>query len=116
MTYVSNDPIWVLCTTTTKVVYDWDKRYINVLAAAANSLETVSYIELTWHCGIGKLMLTPKCSRYAILENHIMFLAVNIACGVIAAIALSDAIVGDEQLGFSMIWMPNTVWEVLALI
>ncbi|KAG2104665.1 uncharacterized protein F5147DRAFT_838220 [Suillus discolor] len=59
----------------------------------------------------------------------IIFLAVNIACGVIAVIEL-DNIVGEElilsgmhmcsvegieQLRVAMVWVLNTVWEVLAL-
>ncbi|KAG1774483.1 hypothetical protein EV702DRAFT_526400 [Suillus placidus] len=70
-------------------------------------------------------------SRNMLIFLVIIFLAVNIACGVIAAIALKDT-VGEElilsgkytcnygygedsQLLASMVWMLNTVWEVLAL-
>ncbi|KIK39590.1 hypothetical protein CY34DRAFT_808107 [Suillus luteus UH-Slu-Lm8-n1] len=61
----------------------------------------------------------------------IIFLAVNIACVVLAAIGLKYIVVeelilsgihmcgnyyeGNARLLFSMIWMLNTVWEVLAL-
>ncbi|KIK37911.1 hypothetical protein CY34DRAFT_15384 [Suillus luteus UH-Slu-Lm8-n1] len=61
----------------------------------------------------------------------LIFLAVNIACAVIAAITLAYIVVeetilsgmhmcgnqyeGDALFLISMIWMLNTVWEVLAL-
>ncbi|KAG1784714.1 uncharacterized protein HD556DRAFT_202471 [Suillus plorans] len=61
----------------------------------------------------------------------IIFLAVNIACGVIVAITLKDTVgeeliisgmymcdygyEGDTQLLVSMVWILITVWEVLAL-
>ncbi|KIK47466.1 hypothetical protein CY34DRAFT_799434 [Suillus luteus UH-Slu-Lm8-n1] len=61
----------------------------------------------------------------------IIFLAVNIACVVLAAIGLKYMVAeelilsgvhmcgtsyeGDAQLLASMVWMLNTVWEVVAL-
>ncbi|KIK40831.1 hypothetical protein CY34DRAFT_806834, partial [Suillus luteus UH-Slu-Lm8-n1] len=61
----------------------------------------------------------------------IIFLAVNIACVVLAAIGLKSLVAEevilsgmhicgydyeeDVQLSISMVWMLNTVWEVLAL-
>jgi len=61
----------------------------------------------------------------------IIFLAVTIACGVLAAIGLEDTVTeewiisgtymcnaeyeGDLLLLPSMVWMLTTVWEVLAL-
>ncbi|KAG1817913.1 hypothetical protein EV424DRAFT_1644981 [Suillus variegatus] len=70
-------------------------------------------------------------SRKMLMFLVIIFLAINIACGVIAAIGLNDAVEeelilsgiyvctgvysGDDQLLFSMTWILNTVWEVLSL-
>ncbi|KIK33524.1 hypothetical protein CY34DRAFT_813544 [Suillus luteus UH-Slu-Lm8-n1] len=61
----------------------------------------------------------------------IIFLAINIACGVITAIGIKTVVAeevilsgvhmcnysyeGDVQFLISMVWMLNTVWEVLAL-
>ncbi|KAG1809985.1 uncharacterized protein HD556DRAFT_1522404 [Suillus plorans] len=81
---------------------------------------------------IARLHAMYQRSRKMLIFLVIIFLAVNIACGVIATIALkydvvskelilsgihmcSDGFEGDSQLLISMIWMLNTVWEVLAL-
>ncbi|KAG2341279.1 hypothetical protein BDR05DRAFT_965788 [Suillus weaverae] len=80
---------------------------------------------------IARLHAMYQRSRTMLIFLVIIFLAVNIACGVIAAIVLKDAVAeelilsgtymcnygyeGDVQLLISMIWMLNTVWEVLAL-
>ncbi|KAG2105081.1 uncharacterized protein F5147DRAFT_654263 [Suillus discolor] len=101
------------------VVYDWvstlgqEVRY-HVLCNKWDNC----YLE----CHVGRKML---------MLLVIIFLAVNIACGVMAAIGLKDTVPeefilsgtymrgyaygGDEQLLNSMVWMLNTVWEVLAL-
>ncbi|KAG2335677.1 hypothetical protein BDR05DRAFT_971517 [Suillus weaverae] len=81
---------------------------------------------------IARLHAMYQRSRIMLIFLVIIFLAVNIASGVIAAIGLKDT-VGEElilsgtymmcnygseadvQLLASMIWMVNTVWEVLAL-
>ncbi|KAG1774479.1 hypothetical protein EV702DRAFT_526175 [Suillus placidus] len=80
---------------------------------------------------IARLHAMYHRSRNMLIFLVIIFLAVNIACGVIAAIVLKHT-VGEEvilsgtymcnyrfeadvQLLSSMIWMLNTVWEVLAL-
>ncbi|KAG1778959.1 hypothetical protein EV702DRAFT_112628 [Suillus placidus] len=80
---------------------------------------------------IARLHAMYQRSRNMLIFVVVIFLAVNIACGVIAAIGLKDT-VGEElilsgtytcnygyeadvQLLVSMIWMLNTVWEVLAL-
>jgi len=80
---------------------------------------------------IARLHAMYQGSRTMLMFLVIIFLAVNIACGVIAAIGLNDTVSeemilsgtymcyyvhkGDERLLFSMVWMLNTVWEVLAL-
>ncbi|KAG1794582.1 uncharacterized protein HD556DRAFT_1527032 [Suillus plorans] len=80
---------------------------------------------------IARLHAMYQGSRTMLIFLVIIFLAVIIACGVISAIELkytvSEEVIlpgthmcgyGDESdmsLLFSMIWMLNTVWEVLAL-
>ncbi|KIK32667.1 hypothetical protein CY34DRAFT_814142 [Suillus luteus UH-Slu-Lm8-n1] len=80
---------------------------------------------------IARLHAMYQGSRTMLIFLVIIFLAVNIACVVLGAIALkyigaeelilSDIHVcgyyyeGDVQLLTSMVWMLNTVWEVLAL-
>ncbi|KAG2103784.1 uncharacterized protein F5147DRAFT_838486 [Suillus discolor] len=80
---------------------------------------------------IARLHAMYQGSRAMLMFLVIIFLAVNIACGVIAAIDLKDAAVekfilsgtymcgyvseGNNQLLYSMVWMLNTAWEVLAL-
>jgi len=82
---------------------------------------------------IARVYAMYQGSRMMLIFLVIIFLAVNIACGVIAGILLKH-LVGDEwimsgtymcnaeyegdydyQLLLSMVWMLNTVWEVLAL-
>ncbi|KAG2101558.1 uncharacterized protein F5147DRAFT_776561 [Suillus discolor] len=80
---------------------------------------------------IARLYAMYQGSRTMLIFLVIMFLAVNIACGVISAIDLKYAVSeemilsgihvcgygygGNEQLLFSMVWILYTVWEVLAL-
>ncbi|KIK37488.1 hypothetical protein CY34DRAFT_455321 [Suillus luteus UH-Slu-Lm8-n1] len=82
---------------------------------------------------IARLHAMYQGSRTMLIFLVIIFLAVNIACVVLAGIGLGlKYIVGEElilsgmhmcaynyeedvQLGISMVWMLNTVWEVLAL-
>ncbi|KAG1812694.1 hypothetical protein EV424DRAFT_1542034 [Suillus variegatus] len=80
---------------------------------------------------IARLHAMYQGSRTMLMFLVIIFLAINIACGVIAAIGLNDAVEeelilsgiyvctgvysGDDQLLFSMTWILNTVWEVLSL-
>ncbi|KAG1778948.1 hypothetical protein EV702DRAFT_1043931 [Suillus placidus] len=85
---------------------------------------------------IARLHAMNQRSSIMLIFLVIIFLAINIACGVIAAITLKHTVAvhwipeevilsgtymcnygyeGDIQLLFSMIWMLNTVWEVLAL-
>ncbi|KAG2033296.1 hypothetical protein BDR03DRAFT_967905 [Suillus americanus] len=80
---------------------------------------------------IARLHAMYQRSRIMLIILVVVFLAVNIACGVIAAIGLKD-IVAEELILygmytcdygykdnvlilFAMIWMLNIVWEVLAL-
>ncbi|KAG2348147.1 hypothetical protein BDR05DRAFT_957795 [Suillus weaverae] len=80
---------------------------------------------------IARLHAMYQRSRNILIFLVIIFLAVNIACGVITAIGL-QYLIGEElilsgtymcnygfeadvQLLISMIWMLNTVWEVIAL-
>ncbi|KAG1897747.1 uncharacterized protein F5891DRAFT_1279955 [Suillus fuscotomentosus] len=80
---------------------------------------------------IARLHAMYQGSRAVLMFLVIIFLAVNIACGVMVAIGLNDGVAeerilsgihmcgveygGDEQLLISIIWILNTVWEVLAL-
>ncbi|KAG1776530.1 hypothetical protein EV702DRAFT_337991 [Suillus placidus] len=80
---------------------------------------------------IARLHAMYQRSRNMLIFLVIIFLAVNIACGVITAIGLQYLVgeeqilsgthtcnygsEGDVQLLMSMVWMLNTVWEVLAL-
>ncbi|KAG2107067.1 uncharacterized protein F5147DRAFT_837659 [Suillus discolor] len=80
---------------------------------------------------IARLHAMYQGSRAMLMFLVIIFLAVNIACRAMAAIALNDAVAeemilsgiymcsyeygGDEQLLFSIIWILNTIWEVLTL-
>ncbi|KAG2337795.1 hypothetical protein BDR05DRAFT_969806 [Suillus weaverae] len=80
---------------------------------------------------IARLHAMYQGSRTMLIFLVIIFLAINIACGVIDAIGLKHTAAeevilsgtytctyryeGDVQLLFSMVWMLNTVWEVLAL-
>ncbi|KAG2109681.1 uncharacterized protein F5147DRAFT_148933 [Suillus discolor] len=80
---------------------------------------------------IARLHAMYQGSRRMLIFLVIVFLAVNIACVVIATIGLKYSVAeelilsgihmcgggydGDPQLLMSMVWMLNTVWEVLAL-
>ncbi|KAG2035808.1 hypothetical protein BDR03DRAFT_961610 [Suillus americanus] len=80
---------------------------------------------------IARLHAMYQRSRVMLIFLVIIFLAVNIACGVIVAIALRHTTAeelilsgkyicvytyeGDVQFLFSMFWMLNTVWEVFTL-
>ncbi|KAG1760461.1 hypothetical protein EDD22DRAFT_77897 [Suillus occidentalis] len=128
-------------------------RYIGIPFSIANVLEIMPLVSLTdavsnimnyamnWTnvimtAMLGVIMIARlhamyQGSRTMLLFLVIIFLAVNIACVVLAAIGIKT-VVGDEVilsgmhmcsysyegdvlLLFSMIWMLNTVWEVLAL-
>ncbi|KAG1764305.1 hypothetical protein EDD22DRAFT_455690 [Suillus occidentalis] len=128
-------------------------RYIGIPYSVADVLELVPFVSLTdavsnilyyatnWTnvvmtAMLGVIMIARlhamyQGSRTMLLFLVIIFLAVNIACVVLAAITLQyivaeEAILsgvhmcgasyeGDVQLLFSMVWVLNTVWEVLAL-
>ncbi|KAG2034575.1 hypothetical protein BDR03DRAFT_598789 [Suillus americanus] len=80
---------------------------------------------------IARLYAMYQRSRMMLIFLVTIFLAVNIACGVMAVIALkvisaeelilsgthtcSYGSEGDSQILFLMIWILNTVWEGLAL-
>ncbi|KAG1774469.1 hypothetical protein EV702DRAFT_1047637 [Suillus placidus] len=80
---------------------------------------------------IARLHAMYQSSRIILIFLVIIFLAVNIACGVIATITLKHTVgeeliisgtymcnygyEGDVQLLAAMIWVLNTVWEVIAL-
>ncbi|KAG1722254.1 hypothetical protein EDD22DRAFT_507307 [Suillus occidentalis] len=80
---------------------------------------------------IARLYAMYQGSRTMLIFLVIMFLAVNISCGVLTAIGLKnfaavEAILsgthvcgydfeGDAQLLASMVWILTTVWEILAL-
>ncbi|KAG2095456.1 uncharacterized protein F5147DRAFT_400925 [Suillus discolor] len=80
---------------------------------------------------IARLYAMYQGSKMMLIFLVIIFLAVNIACGVIAGIVLKHFVgdvwiisgtymcnaeyEGDSMLLISMVWMLNTVWEVLAL-
>ncbi|KAG1798932.1 uncharacterized protein HD556DRAFT_1460351 [Suillus plorans] len=116
-------------------------RYIGIPYSVANVLRNITNyaingtnVALTAMLGvimIARLHAMYQGSRTMLIFLVVIFLAVSIACGVIAAIALNDDVAEetilsgiymcgyvyevDNQLLFSMIWMLNTVWEVLAL-
>ncbi|KIK41197.1 hypothetical protein CY34DRAFT_222296 [Suillus luteus UH-Slu-Lm8-n1] len=80
---------------------------------------------------IARLHAMYQGSRTMLIFLVIIVLAVNIACAVFAAIGMKNVVAEelilsgiymcgynyeeDVQLGMSMVWMLNTVWEVLAL-
>ncbi|KAG1742066.1 hypothetical protein EDD22DRAFT_1007054 [Suillus occidentalis] len=110
-------------------------RYIGIPYSVANVLMNMPLVSLTdtmlQVIMIARLHAMYQGSRTMLLFLVIIFLSVNIACVVIAAIGLKAVVAeeailcgmhicgysyeGDVQLLFSMIWMLNTVWEVLAL-
>ncbi|KAG1786227.1 uncharacterized protein HD556DRAFT_1531148 [Suillus plorans] len=107
----------------------------------ADRCSTITYSALCWTnevvtgmvgvIMVARLHAMYQGSRKMLIFLVIMFLVVNIACGVILVIILKHTVgeelilsgtyvcnygmSGDEQLLYSMIWMLNTVWEVLAL-
>ncbi|KAG2369000.1 hypothetical protein BDR07DRAFT_844618 [Suillus spraguei] len=103
----------------------------NILDYATNGISVV----VTAMLGvimIARLRAMYQGSRIMLIFLVVIFLAVNIACGALAAIVLKPMVAdelilsgayymceygfgGDAQLLISMVWMLNTVWEVLAL-
>ncbi|KAG1784729.1 uncharacterized protein HD556DRAFT_204240 [Suillus plorans] len=112
-------------------------RYIGIPFSVVNVLETMPSVPLTDAVSaimyyavngtivtltamlgvimIARLHAMYQGSRAILIFLVVVFLAVNIACGVISAIDLKYAVEGNEQLLFSMVWILNTVWEVLIL-
>ncbi|KAG1810007.1 uncharacterized protein HD556DRAFT_1522416 [Suillus plorans] len=97
---------------------------------------TINVINLVVTAMLGVIMIARLYAMYQgsgkmLILLVIVFLAVNIACGVIAIIGLkydfvSEKLIlsgiqicggydGDAQLLVSMVWILNTVWEVFAL-
>ncbi|KAG1786974.1 uncharacterized protein HD556DRAFT_997675 [Suillus plorans] len=80
---------------------------------------------------IARLHAMYQGSRKMFIFLVIIFLVVNIACGVIAVIGIKDTVAeefilfgtymckygseGDVQILYTMVWTLNTIWEVLAL-
>ncbi|KAG1798961.1 uncharacterized protein HD556DRAFT_1525440 [Suillus plorans] len=80
---------------------------------------------------IARLHAMYQGSRTMLIFLVIVFLAVNIACGVMTVIAVNDTVAEEFILSgtymcdyvngennlllYSMLWILNTVWEVLAL-
>ncbi|KAG2339525.1 hypothetical protein BDR05DRAFT_620032 [Suillus weaverae] len=128
-------------------------RYIGILYSITNILQNMPLVSLTdavsnitnyasnWTnvvvaAALGVIMIARlhamyQRSRMMLIFLVIIFLAVNIACGVISAILLKHSVSEEfilsgtymcnygseegDQLLISIIWTLNTVWEVLAL-
>ncbi|KAG1754696.1 hypothetical protein EDD22DRAFT_972435 [Suillus occidentalis] len=110
-------------------------RYIGIPYSVANVLGSMPFVSLTdamlQVIMIARLHAMYQGSRTMLLFLVIIFLAVNIACVVLAAIGIKIVVAeewilsgihmcgysyeGDAQLLDSIIWVLSTVWEVLAL-
>ncbi|KIK42355.1 hypothetical protein CY34DRAFT_151880 [Suillus luteus UH-Slu-Lm8-n1] len=127
-------------------------RYIGILYSVINVLSHMSFVSLTDAVSnilyyttsgtnlvviamlevimIARLHAMYQRSKMMLIFLVISFLVINIACGVITAIALSHIVLEEfilsgihmcsfetEEVPFlaSMVWILNTVWEVLAL-
>ncbi|KIK33687.1 hypothetical protein CY34DRAFT_689491 [Suillus luteus UH-Slu-Lm8-n1] len=77
--------------------------WINVIVSAMLGVITVARLHAMY-----------QGSREMLIFLSTIFLIVNIACGVIAAIVLRH-MTGDDLLLISMTWILTTIWEVLAL-
>ncbi|KAG1767933.1 hypothetical protein EDD22DRAFT_844268 [Suillus occidentalis] len=102
--------------------------WTNVVMAAMLGGELQNMLQVIM---IARLHAMYQGSRTMLLFLLIIFLAVNIACVVLAAIGVKYMVAeetilsgvhmcgysyeGDVLLLVSMVWMLNTVWEVLAL-
>ncbi|KAG1760473.1 hypothetical protein EDD22DRAFT_954935 [Suillus occidentalis] len=110
-------------------------RYIGIPYSLANLLSFMPLVSLTdamlQVIMIARLHAMYQGSRTMLLFLVIIFLAVNIACVVLAVIALEYMVAeetilsGVHMCGYSyegnfellapMVWMLNTVWEVIAM-
>ncbi|KAG1760471.1 hypothetical protein EDD22DRAFT_971084 [Suillus occidentalis] len=116
-------------------------RYIGILYSVASVLGNILEYAMNWTnvvmtAMLGVIMIARlhamyQGSRTMLLFLVIIFLAVNIACVVLAAMGLKYMVTaelilsgihmcgydyeGDAQLLDSIIWVLSTVWEVLAL-
>ncbi|KIK42373.1 hypothetical protein CY34DRAFT_12429 [Suillus luteus UH-Slu-Lm8-n1] len=102
----------------------------NILYYATNGTNVVIVVMLGVIM-IARLHAMYQGSRTMLIFLVIIFLCINIACGVLTAIGLKYVVVEklllsgmyicdygferDDQLLFSMTWTLSTVWEVLAL-
>ncbi|KAG1802010.1 uncharacterized protein HD556DRAFT_1493638 [Suillus plorans] len=119
----------------------WVRFQPSNLAQYNDSIGTITDYALNWTgialtvmlgvIMIARLYAMYQGSRKMLIFLVIIFLAINIACGVIMGIGLNDmpaeelilfdtymcdyGIDQDGELLFSMLWMLKTVWEVLAL-
>ncbi|KAG1798452.1 uncharacterized protein HD556DRAFT_1525521 [Suillus plorans] len=109
---------------------DLADRCSNVVYRAVNGMSVVVPAMLGVIM-IARLHAMYQGSRTMLIFLVIIFLAINIACGVITAIGLKNTAAeelilsgvymcyngpdGDGQLLISMVWLLNTVWEVFAL-
>ncbi|KAG1798938.1 uncharacterized protein HD556DRAFT_1525423 [Suillus plorans] len=115
-------------------------RYIGIPYSVVNLLRNITYYAingtiLAMNAMLAVIMIARLYAMYQGFKKMLMFLviiflAVNIACGVIGAIGINNlvleefilsgmhacfSVVGYNQLLLSMIWILNTAWEVLAL-
>ncbi|KAG2103752.1 uncharacterized protein F5147DRAFT_775878 [Suillus discolor] len=107
---------------------------VNLLSAAVYYATDETIVALNAMLGvimIARLHAMYQGSRTMLVFLVIIFLAVNITCGVMSTMGLNDTVAdewilsgtymcyyaygGNVHLLFSMFWMLNTVWEVLAL-
>ncbi|KAG1817880.1 hypothetical protein EV424DRAFT_1540232 [Suillus variegatus] len=122
-------------TDTVSILQSSHSHPINTLVCVSTiTFYTVNVINLVVAAMLGVIMIARlhamyQGSRKMLIFLVIIFLAVNITCGVISAIGLKYVVeeeiilsgmyvcyyAGIEQLLFSIVWMLNTVWEVLAL-
>ncbi|KIK42656.1 hypothetical protein CY34DRAFT_131634 [Suillus luteus UH-Slu-Lm8-n1] len=102
----------------------------NILFYATSGINVV-IIALLGVIMIARLYAMYQGSKNMLIFLVTIFLGVNIACGAITAIGINDVAAeelilsgmymcsynyeGDVQLLISMVWILNTVWEVLAL-
>ncbi|KAG1798939.1 uncharacterized protein HD556DRAFT_1440002 [Suillus plorans] len=106
-------------------------KFLGTITYYAINLTNLALTAMLGMIMIARLYAMYQGSRKMLMFLVIVFLAVIITCGVIAAITLNGTVLeefilsgkrtcdygidGDKQLLFSIVWMLNTVWEVLAL-
>ncbi|KAG1797251.1 hypothetical protein EV424DRAFT_1546683 [Suillus variegatus] len=126
----------VLLTDAVSILQPSHSHPINTLMCRGNiTYHAINGTILAMNAMLGVIMIARlhamyQGSRTMLVFLVIIFLAVNIACGVITIIVLVDSVgeefilsgmhacfsaVGYNQLLLSLFWILNTVWEVLAL-